>query len=299
MGPIRGFSLIFSNIDIEHEHLPYRVSDTLSIREATEDEIVSFREHLERSSDPMTVAMLKGKDNECYVYRSWYAVDFQGSNGQIYDLEKLSVLVNPKLRFGTTFFFDENGESSGVLWGGDTCINHLLSQARAEKQKLELEELNQLKYYNQLMNDASEEFEYVSYVIDLYQSSLKLEQHSRLLLLSHFSIIESLVAHKPRLSESLDSITHQIKNKLNLLSKRFVNHIDHTNFFGDISIQTLWTKLYQLRSDIAHGQSYSFDSKNQSLKSLQNVNCFLDQTVCELIRLAVIERDLIPDLREC
>jgi len=123
--------------------------------------------------------------------------------------------------------------------------------------------------------------------------------HSRLLTLSLFSIIESLIAHKPRLSETLDSITHQIKHKLNLLSKRFDNTLNHQDYFGVITYTKLWSKLYGLRSDIAHGQSYDFTGRNTCLKSLENTNMFLDEIAKELIKLVISESELISDLREC
>ncbi len=73
-----------------------------------------------------------------------------------------------------------------------------------------------------------------------------------------FSIVESLVTHQPKSSDSGESLTHQIATKLPLLQKRFQRSLDHTQYFPDLREHDLWKRLYNYRSALAHGEECGF-----------------------------------------
>lgn len=58
----------------------------------------------------------------------------------------------------------------------------------------------------------------------------------------------------------------------------------------------LWSKLYALRSNIAHGNNYEIDS---SLKNFERVNEFLDLVAVKLLRFALYNQVLVEDLKKC
>lgn len=326
---MRGLTFIFNNLSIGDKILPFRISDDIVLREATEKEIellynklkefyglsygwikpsneILYRfKQLKWSKDSRKLNLLDFQfqsinfsDLKLFKYTpiKWYVIDFNGSNKKIIRLEKLAKLLNPKLNFGLDFLYFKDDDTNAMFTLPQAVkIDIVVHESRKETVLVKDEELKKLKnYYDNV------DIEHLDYVLDLYSSSSTLFHESTLFTLSLFSIIESLIAHKPRLTETLDSITHQIKNKLFLLSKRFEQNIDKTEYFGEINHEKLWMKLYGLRSDIAHGQTFNFESGNYvSLKSLKNANEYLDMVTKELIKIAILEPDLVSDLREC
>jgi len=311
-----GITFIHSNVDFGDKDLPFVISESITLRAATESEIKRFKNHLNESyglashfvipfdHEPIEVKE-NGKKRTIYSESDkprWWVVAFNGYNLQIIELGQIANLINPKLHFGSTFLFSEpnqKGQKQGVIFGPHSQFEILSNESKTKHKLVSLEELNKLKFYYESIGLRKAELSHVKYALDLYASTSGLRVQSGLLTLSLFSIIESLIAHKPRLTETLDSITHQIKNKINLLSKRFDINLEHSEYFGDIGFLKLWGKLYGLRSDIAHGQSYNFEGVYRCLKSLENTNNFLDKTVRELIKLSIDEADLIIDIRDC
>lgn len=315
--PKSGITFIFSNVDFADIDLPFVISDNMLLRAASEAEVSMFSDHLVEAygsasmwvvpfdHEPVEIEEENGIKRTTYSKSAksrWWVIAFNGTNQGVHELSKIASLLSPKLHFGSTFLFSEpnqKGEKQGIMFGGHTQFELLANESRNKHQTVKIEELQKLtQYYKYLCSDQSN-IKHVNYVLDLYSSTPSIRLNSSLLTLSLFSIIESLVAHKPRLTETLDSITHQIKNKLNLLSKRFDVELNHQEYFGEISHEKLWSKLYNLRSDIAHGQTYDFFGANTCLKSLENTNTFLDQVAKELIKLSISESDLITDLRAC
>lgn len=311
-----GITFIYSNVSFDEAQLPFELSETMTLRAAMESEVEQLNSHLNEAYGaasrwvvPFDHEPVKVEENGTTktIYspsekKRWWVIAFNGYNPQIIELRKVSSLVNPKLHFGATFTYselDQKGKHQGILYGNHSQIELLANESRKKYEEVYHEELLKLKrYYSLLANDKTQ-YEKAGFVLELYFSSTNLWIHSGLLTLSLFSIIESIIAHKPRLTESLDSITHQIKNKLNLLSKRFDHSVMHEEYFCKIGYPMLWSRLYGLRSDIAHGQKYEFEGKYAVLKSLENVNKFLDKVAKELIKLSIEENELIADLREC
>ncbi|NRB65140.1 MAG: hypothetical protein HRU40_19340 [Saprospiraceae bacterium] len=311
-----GITFIYSNVDFEEADLPFKLSETMTLRAATTAEVEQLNEHLVETYGsqskwivPFDQELVDVEENgsKKTVYSQsekgrWWVIAFNGYNPQIIELQRVATLISPKLHFGSTFTFNEpnqQGKRNVTMYGGHSQIELLVEESRKKYVNVRTDELHKLKKYYRLITNEQSKYEHVRFVLDLYSSSAKLRIHSGLLTLSLFSIIESLIAHKPRLTETLDSITHQIKHKVNLLSKRFDHSLKYKDYFGEIGNQKLWSKLYGLRSDIAHGQTYEFSGANELLKSLENTNTFLDEVAKELIKLSIEEHELVSDLREC
>ncbi|MDO8825814.1 HEPN domain-containing protein [Methylophaga sp.] len=314
MEPRGGIKFIASNIDIPEDILPFNISDDLILRVASEAEIEKLNQHYQKTYGllakfvvPFNTVPEKYDDGDGrrgirYVEtnrtRCW-VITFEGFNGKAEDLNPIAKLLKPKIHFSNTLIFNNHRQldDSGFIFGPGASVDLYVRESRKDIAILSKDELNKLKrYYSHFEKN---ELAHVQDAIDLYESSSKLDDESALLTLSYFSIIESLITHKPRLTETLDSITHQIKNKIKLLSKRFEIKPMQDEIFGGIAEANLWKKLYQLRSNIAHGQVYDFSGELKCLRELQNVNSFLDEVVRELIKLAIEEPALVADIREC
>lgn len=307
-----GITFIYSNVDFVDVTLPYSLSETMILRAAIDVEVEKFKNYLaeygrfSRFIIPFDHSPVDMDENgvKKTIYRPdkfsrWWVIAFNGCNSQVYDLDRIAKLIKPKLYLGVTFLYDELNQHSGTI-GKHSDVEILTIESAKKYSLVNSNELNKLKeYYNWFLLEDISATSSSKYALDLYCSTSNLGIHSGLLTLSLFSVIESLIAHKPRLTETLDSITHQIKNKINLLVKMFENSIDKESYFGDIAYMTLWGKLYGLRSDIAHGQKYDFSKSYSCLKNLENVNNFLDEIVRELICLTIQKPDLIADIKEC
>jgi hypothetical protein len=121
---------------------------------------------------------------------------------------------------------------------------------------------------------------------------------SPLRFLGYFAILESLLTHPPKQTDPYDSITRQVKKKLALLEHRCQPRIDYSSF-AKADKQKVWGKMYSYRSLLAHGGATTFDGELQMLRSHENALELLKQTVKAIIRQALIEPQLLADLKDC
>lgn len=306
-----GIYFIVNNVEFESEALPFHFSDEFILRAATEYEIIEFKKVLLTSHGSTFMKFPlhyeteledipeDGSNSHEYVLsekQRYWVISFEAPNHFIELLMNVGMLIRPKLYCGYGML-SKDGEV-GVTMGEDVS---LINKFRYKESKtITTKELMKLKDYFNLLLADNKSNDIIKTPLKMYRETSMLSIHSGILTLSLFSIIESLITHKPRLSETLDSINHQIKNKINLLSKRFDLSIEHISYFGEIDFLKLLGKLYALRSDIAHGQSYLFDNgEYQILKSLENTNNFLDEIVRELIKLSMDDPTLIKDIKAC
>jgi hypothetical protein len=121
---------------------------------------------------------------------------------------------------------------------------------------------------------------------------------SPLRFLGYFAILESLLTHVPDPSDPYQSITRQIKKKITLLNRRWDRPIDYSLFAG-ASPETVWTRMYEYRSLLAHGGKTDFSGKLAILGSHQQSLALLKETVKAVIRHTLSEAQLLLDLRDC
>ncbi len=128
-----------------------------------------------------------------------------------------------------------------------------------------------------------------------------LGSHLRLRLLGRFAVLESLIVHKPDPKDPYDSITRQVKMKMKLLDRRFARPVKYGTFGISEPLDKVWTKLYSLRSTIAHGASPSFGKGSEFafFHSLDNADRLVANAVRSVLRQVFEEPDLLADLRDC
>jgi hypothetical protein len=151
------------------------------------------------------------------------------------------------------------------------------------------------KNYNDVQK-VKDNFVDIYHSLNLYSSLPKLAGYNELICLGLFSTIESVLTHNPK--SGTDSIGHQIRSKIKLLSNRFDKAIDYSKF-ESIPVDTLWKKLYDFRSRIAHGGKINFDKEFKILISSYDVQIFLNTFLRTLLRNALVEPQLYIDLKEC
>jgi hypothetical protein len=113
-----------------------------------------------------------------------------------------------------------------------------------------------------------------------------------------FSILEALFTHKPKLNEA-DSLTHQIRTKMPMLSARFFDRqLDYTGQFGNTPPETIWKVLYDYRSKLAHGDQPDIKAEFQSLRDFPTAVRFLKEAVKLSLLLGLKDSDLLEYLKK-
>ncbi|WP_286267009.1 HEPN domain-containing protein [Thalassotalea atypica] len=130
------------------------------------------------------------------------------------------------------------------------------------KEKIRIEDLEELKInINAFVNLNLQD--------DMHQKHLRLVHMFNYLdnmvdsspfkYLGYFSIIEGILTHKPSGSDNVDSIQKQLIRNVKLINNRIVCSgrlgINY-ELFNTPKAKTIFSKLYSLRSSIAHGSDY-------------------------------------------
>ena len=138
-----------------------------------------------------------------------------------------------------------------------------------------------------------------------YRQALRVSPTSPFRFLALCAIVEGLLVRKPKSSDSTESVGRQIKRKVPLLNRRNSAPVIASHYFASSdNIQDgdlLWNALYDLRSEIAHGDSASFvkgeGRKKVNLIDLNSCVNYVDATCRMLLRQMCEEPELLADLR--
>lgn len=128
---------------------------------------------------------------------------------------------------------------------------------------------------------------------------------TRLKFLGLFTIIESLISHKPKGTDPTESLGRQVRQKMQLVTHRVLRKPVPYDLFevhdlNEKNIKKVWDALYTLRSMIAHGDEADFSrGEIKMLKSLANGCRFVEVTVRVLLGTCVDEPQLMLDLHSC
>lgn len=233
----------------------------------------------------------------------YFVVMFSGLNSTLNELKIAFDLSPVELEVAFTVMQDAICEERmpSVGWNGDRLF-HFLREAQWTDELFVDVSANDVLEINKV-HDLLRSYDHTLFGLKdffLQMSQLKgLPYSSPLRFLGYFGILESLLTHLPNPKDPYDSITRQVKKKLALLDHRWKPGIDYSNF-GNANSDTVWTRMYQYRSVIAHGGTADFSSGElQVLKNSKNALRLLKETTKALIRQTLVEPQLIVDLKEC
>ena len=234
----------------------------------------------------------------------YFVISFTGSNAGVSHLEKAFALLERGPRVGFTITNSGQLRALSLHVGRlfrDSQENKLaLSMNRPEQHTLILDKADAStigKLTRKLLEQPAKGLD-VSRVTQQLLDLRSLDADSDMAFLGYFTILESLLVHKPDPKDPTDSITRQVKKKVALLDNRWVPKIDYSTFSG-IAPEAIWGKMYDLRSVIAHGDVPNFKGGLKSLRDFRNAQSLLMCTVRSIARYALDEPQLILDLREC
>lgn len=316
----------FSHIGLPIEYtakLPFRISDNLVLDKAGKRQIKKIKDFLDGLSgiesfeqifESNITVQIEDSESDIPIHtiqniplskENWKysVVNFKSQSDtfnsweipslEIYDLKLASLVVENDLFILFTFF------DKLKIFGGDTleAISHLQLLGSEDKHyiwtKSDLVQLKKIYFY---VRNARINFPDIHHSLKLFLELPRITGYNELICLGLFSIIESVLTHNPKFNS--DSIGHQIRTKVKLLSNRFDSKIDYS-IYQSVPLDTLWKKLYDYRSRIAHGGKIDFGNEFQVLISAYDTQIFLNNFLKTLLRNALTEPQLYTDLKEC
>lgn len=144
----------------------------------------------------------------------------------------------------------------------------------------------------------SKEFLEIKKALDDFLKLGQIPVNNPFFVLNCFSILEQLLTTKQE-----NSITHQLKAKINLINNRLDNKINLTRYFKcDPKLETIVTALYSMRSNIAHGSFKDFKDFKIGVKDepITTIPDFIyNELIKKILIQAIREPKLISDLKNC
>lgn len=232
----------------------------------------------------------------------YFVIGFRGTNTTLCDIQSVCLFARLQLKIGFTV----------IQWPLQTGVTRALQLHPGQL----FQHLQDARYHHEIRmvkvtaSDSTEIAALVTQFQQLDQQSevrrtvrglLDLESlphYSPVLFLGYFALLESLLTHKPDPKDPLDSITRQVKNKIALLDNRFPHRLNYSNF-GTLKPDAVWAKMYDYRSHLAHGDTPDFKGKLSALGNHGNALDLLQQSVAATVRQALLEPQLLTDLRNC
>ena len=314
-----GLAFIATHIDVAGD-LPAEICNGYFLRKARQSEIGEINTRLMEKSfkgfsqwPPYSYRMLVTEDGPRRNYTPepipedqwrYWVVAFSGNGNEIYDIQKILLLLSPELEFAFNVHF-EHPDQQGAAKGWSSIPSHIVdtyamfSAAFPKAKTVNSKDICAMGKYYKVWKSLPDEYSFIGRALESFASIRTIPSRSDLRIVGYFSVLETLITHQPRSAETLDSITHQIANKAVLLNKRFTRAINPSDFFPQSDERALWKKLYSYRSQVAHGTHVDLAKENSVLKGREQVQNYLNEFLKQLLMYALMEPAFIADLREC
>lgn len=150
-------------------------------------------------------------------------------------------------------------------------------------------------------SNSEPKFEFIRKALQKFEAMKDISRRNPLYVVGLVSIIESLLT-TPQEGKTDNSLSHQLKAKLTLFNNRLPIPIDLGKYFPSdksLEMRTVVGKLYNYRSDIAHGNSSNFSKELAVLESHDAVCEFLHTLIRHLLLQAIREPSLVRDIKSC
>lgn len=314
-----GFAFVLSHLKITGD-LPVQLMPNHIFRAAKDLEIEEIRTHIRQSVQidfehwaPYEIVAKEIRNPNGCTYDievlprdqwKYWVVAFEGNNFPVHNIELVALLLPVNFEFGFHIYYSEPLQQ-GTVQGRQYMPLHMVDRFRSfehlygDAESATSTLIASIGELYRLHEAIPEQYAFVRAALKSFSQLRRVPSSSDLVIVGLFSIIESLITHQPRLNETLDSINHQITNKIMLLRKRYSREIDPPQYFLKAAEENIWKKLYGYRSNVAHGTPISFDVEYKVLKDRECVVRFLRDNIKELLLMALKEPEFLFDLRKC
>lgn len=210
-----------------------------------------------------------------------------------------AIYMGPNTTSGESVPGIQNFQLRTLNYFHDSQYNHM-----PEVKFLNRESLEELKYINAILSKFEElKFPFIAKALNDFVSIKDISERSSFKVINCFSVLESLLtSNKSKLSNN-SSLSNQLKKKINLLNNQFKDKIEFSQYFtgpDTITLEIIIEKLYQYRSDIAHGNLSDFEKDLHIFKTQQEkIYPFLLILLQKCLIFSLENPQLIKDLKEC
>ena len=310
MAYISGFTFFLNQIEFNFR-TPFEFIPHYFIRRAnvSESGIIrkSFSNNLgDKFEDYYKYEITKNEDNKFTLklndpskWRYWIIEYKEGNNSEIHNIQLAFLLSETNLKLDATFFF-EDGQGRGCIAPSGVAINYYDNPFKnLEIIKVDKENILKVRSIYKLIKKF-EDNDWDNKRLRSFKEIESIKWTSPLRLLAYFIIWELLLAHKPDSKDPGDSITRQLKNKINLVNNRMSEKINFSGLIAEeIKLDTIIKKLYSLRSQIVHGDNPDYRRSLSILRGIENAESILREITRKLLIHSLKEPELFRDLKNC
>ena len=265
------FVFILNHIHVEGK-LPIEVAPGHFFQKADSEQIRMIKKRLPHFLPystltlPYEVTIVKkpGENRRSFTFENiplpqekwkYFIISFMGANAELQSIQFAASLLEHDVELGFTFLAHKGIDGFGFGWNPQWLSSFFSDNAFHEPAiTIACDEISQIAGNYTLIKEISSEHEHITRALNKFNQLSSLPRNSELIIIGLFSVIESLITHSPKLTESADSLTHQIKTKIPLLTKRFERELDYDKYFQSANEDTIWSKLYKYRSNLVHGE---------------------------------------------
>jgi hypothetical protein len=280
------------------------------LRRASPEEIAVIKATIQPymffSAMPWEVKLLDGGASEPLPEEDWryHVISFQGNNVNLVEIEEACNLATPEIKIGFVVFRSLGQKE--FMYPGHGLVMHqgrlfqILDRALWTLTFSDISEpdIEAIRKIHDQLRQHDHRLVDVRRLASQLQELESVPSYSALRFLGYFAVLEALLTHPPKPTDPYDSITRQIKKKVALVDHRCQPHIDY-GAFAEASKEKIWSKMYEYRSSLAHGGAPAFDGDLKLLGKPENALKLVKETVKAVIRQALIEPQLLADLKDC
>jgi hypothetical protein len=226
----------------------------------------------------------------------YHVISFRGSNETLAEIERACDLAPLEIKIGFVVLHSPSG--SGLMMHPGRLFQFLENVMRIGFLEVSASDINAIRLILEQLRQHDERLVEVRRLLQQLQDLEAIPVHSPLRFLGYFAVLEALLTHPPKPTDPYDSITRQIKKKVALVDHRCTPPIDYGEF-GNANRETIWSKMYEYRSGLAHGGMPNFNADLQVLGSHPNAMRLIKESVKAVVRQALVEPQLLADLKDC
>lgn len=236
----------------------------------------------------------------------YHVISFRGNNQILAQIEEACSLAPLEIKIGFVIFHSfgdmhvNPGKYGYMMHSGrlfQMLDGPILNFPFSEVSASDIADIRTL--HNQLVRHDHSVVDVRRFVHQLYQLEA-VPTSSPLRFLGYFATLEELLTHLPKPTDPYESMTRQIKKKVMLVDHRCNPRIDYSAFAETgAKVETIWTKMYDYRSCLAHGSTPDFGKELRLLGNHDRALSLIKETVKAVLRQALIEPRLIADLKDC
>jgi hypothetical protein len=228
-------------------------------------------------------------------------ITFEGMNDTLHRYAEASCLTRTRLVLGPSVLAFPNSRGRGFGGNADSLKSFLDDATHTDAAFITLREsdIEDLRTVYRTITNKGAEIPHLKDAMSRFAQLDRIPKESPLRFLGYVSILESLITHAPDPKDPYDSLTRQVRQKMILVGRRAKLQLPYALFGDDVKPETLWTRIYEYRSAVAHGVTPDFGKRLSMLKNQSVARDFICQATVTVMRQMLEEPELIADLRMC